>query len=535
MNTFQNIIRKFKSFIMSHKYITYFVNGVIFATPFMLEWLFPLTFLGLIIFFYSININFLNKTECEKKSHITKCFITFFLFFMGMCLTVYTLFLKLYPFEGFDFSKAQGIGIVLFAWIASSAIHAFMGGAILCLSNIFKISPIIYAASCGALWVIFEYSLSLGFLAFPWINISVALVKFLPFLQTASVFGNGIITFITVFSCCCIGLFFKYKNKKVLIKVASVTLVANLVLGCVLFILPEKKGKEVSVCIIQGNLTMGEKWESGILTSALRDHDKLIRQNLENEKYDIVLMAETVFPAIYTENGLIYRTLSKIAEEYDVTIIFGVILRAESTKTYNAIMAIYPDGTVSEPYIKRRLVPFGEKLPTFDIIGAFVPSLKELNTDSSYIEGTKSITVSDHQGTVYGPLVCYDSVFPEFSRENVLNGAEIIAVSTNDSWYKDGAAVRQHQSHSVIRAIETGRYVFRSANTGISCVINSKGVIIQESEILKEDSVCTQGYTLKEKNLYVIFGNISLYFSFFFIFIMLFYKMYKKLIKKQNS
>jgi apolipoprotein N-acyltransferase len=366
-------------------------------------------------------------------------------------------------------------------------------------------------------------------------NISVALVRFLPFLQTASLFGNGIITFITVFSCCCIGLFLIDKQKKVLIKTASIVLTFNLVLGSIIFIIPEKRGKEVSACVIQGNVTMGEKWQFGVLTSVIKEHENLIRSALNENDCDVVLMAETVFPATYSKNGLIHQTLSKIAKEYNVTIIFGVILKAEDDGSYNAMMAIYPDGSTSEPYIKRQLVPFGEKLPSFDLMGKIVPALRELEGGSSYVEGTESINIPSHDGTIYGPLVCYDSVFPEFSRENVLNGAEIIAVSTNDSWYKDGKAVRQHQSQSCIRAIEAGRYVFRSANTGISCVINSKGKISEESEILKKDYVCAMGYEMNHKTLYVLFGNTSLYFSFIFIGILFLCKIYKKVIKERKN
>lgn len=504
-------MKKISSLIESHKYISSFVSGIIFATPFISEWLFPFVFLGLVIFFYATFEQ--SEKPCSRRI-FNKNFFEFFFFFFGCCLTVYTVFLKLYPLEGYDFTKWQQITVVIVAWIFSSLIHGFMGGFILSFSQKAGKTPLTYALSCGALWVIFEYSTSLGFLAFPWINVSIALIKFLPFIQTASLFGNGIITFITVFSSCCIALFLKDGSRKRLIKISAILLSANLLAGLIIFLLPEEKEEEVSVCIIQGNLAMGDKWKNGILPQVIAEHDLLIRENLKDGDFDIVLMAETVFPAIYTENGLIYRTLSQITREFNVTVIFGVVLKNEADVKYNAMMAIYPDGSVSAPYVKQKLVPFGEKLPSLDIIGALVPEIKELNLDSSYIEGTESTTVSSKDGIEFGALICFDSVFSSLSRESVLNGAELLLVSTNDSWYKDGMAVRHHQRQSVIRAIETGRYVFRSANTGISCIISSKGIITNETQVLTKDAICGVGYTSNRKTLFVILGNTSLYFSF---------------------
>ncbi len=524
-------MNKTLNFIKSHKYVFSFISGIIFATPSMQEWLFPLTFLGLILFFY---LSTETIETVKKKKIFSRSFKRFSLFFLGQFLTIYTLFFKLYPLEGYDFTTIQGISIVIFAWLASSLIHGTLGGVILCLSDNFKTSPFVHAISCGALWVIFEFSLSLGFLAFPWVNVSLSLVKLLPFIQTASLFGNGIITFITVFSCCCIASFLNNRKNKTLIKAAALVLSFNFLLGSIIFIIPEEKGKEVSVCIIQGNVAMGEKWQAGVLYDILSQHDKLIRTSLEKQKCDVVLMAETVFPAVYTENGLIYKTISKTAKEYNVTVIFGVILKSENEGKYNAMIAIYPDGTTSTPYVKQKLVPFGEKVPSLDIIGALVPAIKELNLDSSYIEGTECQPLPSHDNTIYGPLVCYDSVFSSLARENVLKGAEILAVSTNDSWYKDGLAVKQHQNQSVIRAIETGRYVFRSANTGISCIISSKGIIKEESGILTEECILGKGYASNRKTLYVILGNSSLYLSFLTIFFLFTIKLVKKWKKQQK-
>ncbi len=520
--------------IKNHTSVFSFLSGLLFAIPFIWGWLFPFTFLSLALFFYSLK-------QREKKG----CFKPFFLFFSGVYAIVYTLFFKLYPFEGFTFSNTVGIIIVIFAWIFASLIHSTMGGIVLGLSKFFKNNSIKFALCTSSLWVIYEWTLTLGDLAFPWVTVSVGLIKFLPFLQTASLFGNGFITFITVFSCCLIGSYLseltedtetdikaenksattegneygtnaesKSKNKKsLLIKIPSAILILNFIMGTVLYFIPENREEEKAVCIIQGNVSMGEKWNSENLVPIVEQHKELMISHLEKQSFDIVLLAETVFPALYTEKGYIYNTLSKIAKDYNTTIIFGVLLPAANEKKYNAMMAIYPDGTTSEPYYKQRLVPFGEKNPDVPIIKS-LPILQNLNIAASFVSGTECKNIVSFDGTVFGPAVCYDSVFPQYARENVLNGAEILAVSTNDSWYKDGVAVIHHQSQSALRAIETGRYVIRAANTGISCIINSKGNILAECGIMNEEVLCGVAHTSNSKTLYVILGNTSLYLSF---------------------
>ncbi len=547
-----------------HTSIFSFISGLLFAIPFIWGWLFPFIFLSLILFFYTLR-------QREKNGH----FKPFFLFFLGIYTIVYTLFFKLYPFEGFDFPNAIGIIIVIFAWIFSSITHSVMGGAILGLSKHFKSKNIKFALCTSALWVIYEWTLSLGELAFPWVNVSIGLIKFLPFLQTASLFGNGFITFITVFSCCLIGIYIfeitkennatnkttsdkkanhdinrettytetkiipvtdKENKKKIssLIKISSLVLAFNLIAGTTLYFIPENKEEEKTVCIVQGNISMGDKWDSANLVSIVEQHKELIVSHLNKQSFDVVLLAETVFPAVYTENGLIYKTLSKIAKEYNTTIIFGVIISSENEKKYNAMIAIYPDGTVSDPYYKQRLVPFGEKNPDIPIIKS-LPILKNLNISASFVPGNECKNIVSFDGTVFSPIVCYDSVFPQYARQNVLNGAEILAVSTNDSWYKDGVAVVHHQSQSAIRAIETGRYVIRAANTGISCIIDSKGNILAECGIMTEDVLCGKAYTSNSKTLYVILGNTTLYFSFGIIIAFFFAEILSRIINKRKS
>ena len=80
-------------------------------------------------------------------------------------------------------------------------------------------------------------------------------------------------------------------------------------------------------------------------------------------------------------------------------------------------------------------------------------------------------------GTRIAPVICFESVFGEFVGEYVRNGAELIFVVTNDGWWGTTAGHKQHLGFSSVRAIEARRDIVRSANTGISCFVDQRGMI----------------------------------------------------------
>jgi apolipoprotein N-acyltransferase len=78
-------------------------------------------------------------------------------------------------------------------------------------------------------------------------------------------------------------------------------------------------------------------------------------------------------------------------------------------------------------------------------------------------------------------VICYESIYGDFVREYILNGADLIFIITNDGWWDDTPGYRQHLLYGRLRAIEMRRSIARSANTGISCFINQRGDILQKT------------------------------------------------------
>ncbi len=110
-----------------------------------------------------------------------------------------------------------------------------------------------------------------------------------------------------------------------------------------------------------------------------------------------------------------------------------------------------------------------------------------------------------------GCLICFDSIYEELTRSSVLDGAQVICLSTNDSWFSDSAALYMHNAQAQMRAIESGRYVVRAANTGVSTVIDAKGKVLCQLEPLV-DGMVSQAVALNtHATLYSLIGNAFVY------------------------
>lgn len=475
--------------------------GALGALPYYIEELFLFTFISLFAIYY---------IAIRQRKERKRFFAPFFWYFMGFYSPLYAFLSEMYPYSRFGFSEDQAVFILICSCIAIPLLHALVSSCIMLFARFLNNSDFI-PLGYAALWVINEWVLSLGMLAFPWSGVAVSLTGFLPYLQTASLFGKYFITFITVFACCAFANSIDCKRRLFALIGASV-IGFNLLVGTTLWFIPSEKKGPVEASALQGNVLSNEKWDSANKGSIFDIYLDLSEDAAKNGS-KIIVLPETAIPSAFVPNGIIHKELARIAIEYDVTIISGVHYFGDDNK-YNAVIAVLPDGTLSERYDKRHLVPFGEFIPFADFIGEMFPFVGEFNEGTSDLtEGSEPIVIN----TVYGnvaPLVCFDSIFPEFSREAVNNGAEFITIVTNDSWFNDSVGIYTHLRHAQLRAIESKRYILRAANTGVSAFIDEKGSIITQTDPLTKDTAVADLYAIEGKTLYAYIGDVFLYISF---------------------
>jgi apolipoprotein N-acyltransferase len=150
---------------------------------------------------------------------------------------------------------------------------------------------------------------------------------------------------------------------------------------------------------------------------------------------------------------------------------------------YNTALQLDTSGNI-QVYHKSKLVPGVEKLP-------FPFLLKSLNhltldlggtTGSLGVQEDRAVFISNDSILRAAPVICYESIYGEYVCGYIKNGADFIAILTNDGWWGDTPGYKQHLKYASLRAIETRRWVVRSANTGISCFITPEGEIQQATD-----------------------------------------------------
>ncbi len=130
-------------------------------------------------------------------------------------------------------------------------------------------------------------------------------------------------------------------------------------------------------------------------------------------------------------------------------------------------------------YNKSKLVPGVETLPTyFKFLASFFEKFGGTSGGYGMDSMAKAFTI-DQTEFKTAPIICYESVYGEYVASYVAHGANLLTIMTNDGWWENTPGHKQHLEYARLRAIETNSFVIRSANTGISAVIDHNGKILQ--------------------------------------------------------
>jgi apolipoprotein N-acyltransferase len=149
---------------------------------------------------------------------------------------------------------------------------------------------------------------------------------------------------------------------------------------------------------------------------------------------------------------------------------------------YSTALSIENSATV-QFYHKSKLVPGAESLPFKDALFFLKPVFEHLGgATGNYTGQDEPSNLYSASGIGAAPVICYESIWGEWVAKSVRNGAQFIAIITNDGWWENTSGKDQHLDYAKLRAIETRRWVCRSANTGISAFINQRGDIVKHTE-----------------------------------------------------
>ncbi len=161
-------------------------------------------------------------------------------------------------------------------------------------------------------------------------------------------------------------------------------------------------------------------------------------------------------------------------------------------------------------YHKSKLVPGVEKMP-FPML---LKPLEELAINMGGTSGSlgmqkeREVFTNRFNGLKSAPVICYESIFGEYLTEYIHKGAHFIFIVTNDGWWEDTPGYKQHLAYGALRAIETRREIARSANTGISCVIDRYGDIHDAQAWWQKATIKTELHPENELSFYIRHGDL---------------------------
>ena len=430
-------------------------------------------------------------------------------------------FFYMYPLDFAGMSRPASAVVVTVACLGLSLFQA-LGAALLFplmgvatrgkwLSKHTILHPILFAC----LWTALEWwQAHSGWSGVPWARLAIGQAENVLSLQSAAIFGSYFITFLMVAVNGLLAYMFLHPSRRVLCAALAAGLVfGNLAFGAIRMATVRDMGEPVKVAAIQGNKGSLENWSFTTMDKVMEVYGELSREAAENGA-ELIVWPETCIPANIDRQGWVYEYVTELSQECGVPILCGLFTRVAegSDADYNSIVAALPDGTVhGTVYNKRNPVPFGEFVPFRELVMTVIPPLAEINTlDEDIPAGADSVVMELDVGNV-GPLICFDSIYERNALDSIGNGAQILAVSTNDSWFTDSRGVWMHHAQSQLRAIETGRYVVRSANTGVSSVINDRGEVLELLEPLKTGYVLKEAYLSDRVTVYSVIGNVFAY------------------------
>jgi apolipoprotein N-acyltransferase len=356
-------------------------------------------------------------------------------------------------------------------------------------------------------YIAMEYLHQSWDLQFPWMTLGNGLSgmhQLAQWYEYTGIYGGSLwilLSNILIFECY---KSFKQQSSKKLIPVLGSIAWIVLPIGYSLIRYNQYKEKEVPVNVVTVQPNIDPYLKFGAMSSAeqLGILSKL-SDSIAQPNTEYFIWPETAIPAGVDEDQIRtnsdFLTARKFLEKYkNGTLISGIetmkfypdkltpSARKYDNSTYVDVFntAIQVENSANvQFYHKSKLVPGVEKMPFPTALAILGPVFEGFGgTVGGYGWQDKPGVFYAYSGIGVAPVICYESLWGNWIADAVANGAQFIAIITNDGWWGNTSGKDQHLLYATLRAIETRRYVVRSANTGISCFINQKGDVIKQAK-----------------------------------------------------
>ncbi len=353
------------------------------------------------------------------------------------------------------------------------------------------------------LWLLLDWLRGWLFTGFPWLWLGYSQTEG-PMAPIAPVLGVEGITVAIVILAASIIYWVIERRHAILFLPAAIVLITAL--GHQQQWVTPNEDAPIDVAIIQGNIAQELKWLPSQRWPTLMLYADLTRENWDA---DIVIWPEAAVPALEEEVSLYLERLDTTAKQNNTTLMTGVLDHVGNSVFYNNILTLGDNGQEqykyndAQRYSKHHLLPFGEFVPFEDILRPLAPIFNLPMSSFSrgdYIQ--PNLQAGDY---LIAPALCYEVAYNEQVRQNVSTDTDVLLTLSNDAWFGASIGPHQHLEIAQMRALELGKPMIRSTNTGISALIDHHGRITAtipqfEQAVLRDTLITTSGQTPYHKH-----------------------------------
>jgi apolipoprotein N-acyltransferase len=344
----------------------------------------------------------------------------------------------------------------LAAWLISTLAHG-------------KPARLVLAAPAG--WVAVEWLRGWFLTGFPWLTVGYSQVDspLAGWFPAAGVYG---VSFLVLLSAAgfVVALAWTGRERRLALVIAVLPWLAGLALQWPPWVRPA--GDPLTVTIVQGGISQDRKWLPEGRAAALELYGRSIATHRDS---DLVVWPEVAVPYTIRQVDGYLVSLQAGLRSGRRALLLGIQEAEGRDSVYNSVLLL--DGRGRQLYRKRHLVPFGEYFPVPDVVRQWMRMRNLPSYDiAAGPENQPLLELPD--GTRLAAGVCYEDAYGAEQLYALPEAALLVNVS-NDAWFGDSIAPQQHLEIARARALETGRYLIRATNNGISAFIGPRGQLLR--------------------------------------------------------
>jgi apolipoprotein N-acyltransferase len=341
------------------------------------------------------------------------------------------------------------------------------------------------AGLSAAAWTALEWLRGIVFTGFGWNGLGIALHQNVALIQVCDITGVGGLSFLVAMVNMMVVITLKRLKMEIgrdklrphydfNLTVALVALVFGY--GARQLFRPAPPAESLSIAAVQANVPVTEKRDPEHEQRILDLHTRLTETALAI-KPDLLIWPEAATPLPLFSDQHNWDVVRGLAEKHNGDFLLGTV-HFDQSGDYNSAVLLTEKAKNAQIYNKIHLVPFGEYVPLRDSFPLFAWIVGDLVPDD-FDSGNEPVILKMSKKPVkIGPLICFEDTLGDLTRQFALRGAQVFVTMTNDGWFLRSAGSQQHTFHSLFRCAETKLPMVRAANTGVSCVIDRFGRIV---------------------------------------------------------